>query len=514
MGQRFDTQPDKGKNMEVAMAATMFRDLQDAGYIKKDAKLATKLPSHSSLSGKTYEARLVELIKDRDKNGKLDIDLSALKSSGMLQGSPSTDQLEGTLGGTPRARLSDSFIQKQDDKSQLNGLKFQRGQKVQRLSAGMVLSANQDRATAKFADSVSGRVSKGEGSKVAQEALNSAQVLQAKSPRQAQELLLKTSDALVSAGARGDAKKLYERLKQPPYKDTKINLVQKYTDQSIRSGRTEKLRYTVKRNRKTKTTIDSADHRKTVGELADRKLSQIDQHDRMEKVLGRKVDPHKYSDVTAYFDKFAKGKSTGQVRGEYEKYLKNFYVHSGEGVTWNNVPADQRPAKLQDVMEGQPKDAAGRKLIDCEGYTYLTDRILGSVKDGKGNKRFDVQYAGKDTHVISSVVDKGSREAFLVNNSNTKPLGKLKDQAQLRQILGNELAKGVYDLVGWGPKPSDSIVQKNGIPKVGAVIWSGSRATGTVDDEFAQSYRKLKESHSQPGLTISNYIWQRATKKP
>ncbi|MCB9649181.1 MAG: hypothetical protein H6730_21630 [Deltaproteobacteria bacterium] len=91
MNRRFDTQSDGGRDMEVAMAATVFRDLQDAGHIPAGARLADEPPgSGGSLRGTSYEARLVELITDRDGNGRLDLDMDRLRSAALPGAPPAT----------------------------------------------------------------------------------------------------------------------------------------------------------------------------------------------------------------------------------------------------------------------------------------------------------------------------------------------------------------------------------------------------------------------------------------
>ena len=50
----FTEEADKGKNREVAMAAMVFKKLQDAGLIPPGASLAGTVPAASGLEGVTW----------------------------------------------------------------------------------------------------------------------------------------------------------------------------------------------------------------------------------------------------------------------------------------------------------------------------------------------------------------------------------------------------------------------------------------------------------------------------
>jgi hypothetical protein len=175
-----------------------------------------------------------------------------------------------------------------------------------------------------------------------------------------------------------------------------------------------------------RTMIDRSRFKTTMGELGDKKIAQAEQLAEMERVCGKKVDPHNVDQVREYFQKYSDahpGKAgVGEVRDEYAKYCKNFMVHPGGGTQYSqDIPMDQRPARMNEILANQPTDAAGRKMIDCKGYGMLTQSILGGIKDGN-KPRFDVVHAGNEKHVVAGVFDRKTGEAFVMNNDRADPV--------------------------------------------------------------------------------------------
>ncbi|MCA9553233.1 MAG: hypothetical protein KC933_24565 [Myxococcales bacterium] len=515
MNRRFDTQSDGGRDMEVAMAATVFRDLQDAGHIPAGARLADEPPgSGGSLRGTSYEARLVELITDRDGNGRLDLDMDRLRSAGIITGSPTSDQLEQTLTSGPRAQLSDDFVRGQDRRSELTeyGVVSRRGRRIQGYSSGMVLQGSQDRAQDSFLSDASTRAGRSpdEARAVAREGVAGAQVLLRRGDqRHAQSLLADTGEALMRSGRRDEARQVFQELQRAPYADTQVNLMQRQMDETQRQDRT----YTpgndiAVESGGTTNTIDVSDFRSTYGELAQHRLTQIDTQDRMETALGRSVNPTRMEDARAYFQQYAQGHSTDEVRQEYQRYMESFYVHTGRGVEWNSaVSEDDRPAHMTELLSHQPTDDAGRRLVDCEGYSYMTDAILGGVRDESGQPRFDVGYAARPGHIISGVFDRASGEGFTVNNDDTQMMqGDLSSDRGRATALARGIADGYYNVIGVGRHPSDTDTQEDdGTPRTGALIWTGNDFVGVVNPQFQEGYRQWRDSRLGGG-SVSEYL--------
>ena len=207
-------------------------------------------------------------------------------------------------------------------------------------------------------------------------------------------------------GRYADAKKAFEELKKQPTHP--MDQADHLSDEVTKGGNT--------------TRVKKSGFQETTVTAADRGLAQAAQLERMEKTLGRKVDPHNVEDAKAYFQKFSQGKNTDEVRKEFDSYLKNFYAHSGNGVDWNAaVPEKDRPARFGELLANQPTDKSGRKLVDCEGYCYLTGAILGGVKGADGKPRFDVRYVQQPGHIIAAVRDRAPKgQSFTVNNDTTE----------------------------------------------------------------------------------------------
>jgi hypothetical protein len=174
------------------------------------------------------------------------------------------------------------------------------------------------------------------------------------------------------------------------------------------------------------TQVAGAAFQKTNVDAAELGLKQAGQLEKMSKVLGKSpVDPNNMTDMKKYFQKFSEGKSTDAVRAELGDYLHNFYAHASDGtkggVDWNpKIPAKDRPAKMGELLGNQPTDKSGRKIVDCEGFTYLTGAILGGVKNKDNSPRFDIYYVKDPNHEKAVVFDtKGDKKGFDVDNDKT-----------------------------------------------------------------------------------------------
>ena len=496
---------EKGKNQEVAMAATVFAKLQESGHIPAGAKLSDKPPADGEgLKGTSYEARLVELITDKDKNGKLDLDCDRLSSSGILSKPATGEQLERTLGGTHDG-LSDKFMKGQDESksgfSKYHTILTTKGQQVQSAAQGMTLGTSRDRANTEWQTGVGERIAKGpeESGRVASEALTRAQLSRDMgNPRAARDLLTSTGNALMDAGQYDAAKKVFTEIKAQ-YPDAPINLVgdraaaMKKADPSYNPNKN-----TIVVGEDTKTKISENSFATTFGKMADTRLAQIDQIQRMESTLGRKVDPHNVEDARAYFDAFSKGKSTDAVRTEYQGYLKAFYEHPGEGTDWpESVRQNDRPGQMTQLMKECPNDASGRKMVDCEGFTYLTGAIMGGVKDDKGQPRFDILYAERPGHVVSGVFEHGSNKGFGVNNNDThlfdKPVGTSVERAT---AMGSVIAPNAPNVIGIANNPEGAdVMDEASVPRVGRFVWDGKAITGVVNETGRQRYIEEQAKH-------------------
>ena len=207
----------------------------------------------------------------------------------------------------------------------------------------------------------------------------------------AQALNAKGQQAL-KEGRYEDAKQAFDELKKLPKSDMQLL----GSDCSANADGTHD--HPAKGTGVNKTVIDDRNFHMSNVDVADAGLKQAAQLEKMSKLSGKTpFDPHNLTHVKAYFQAFSKGKSTDEVRKELGEYFTNFYKHPGEkgGVDWSSsVARKDRPANLESLLSAQPTDKAGRKIVDCEGFVYLTAAILGDVKGANGKPRFEIYDIG------------------------------------------------------------------------------------------------------------------------
>ncbi|MBE2253595.1 MAG: hypothetical protein IAE78_28965 [Myxococcus sp.] len=253
-----------------------------------------------------------------------------------------------------------------------------------------------------------------------------------------QEFALKEADRLMKEGKYAEARKALDAVKDQGAET--MNPWRHFKNESVHSAPGS-----------TKETIfkNPAELEEAPSATVARKLSQLDQAEKMSKALGRTVDPTNVNDVKAYFDAISKpgkgpdGKprpaaSTAELRGEFATYVNTFYQHTG-GLNWPDDvrPADRaNPAKLNELLNGSPphpRDVSGRAALDCEGHSYLAAAVFG------GNPRFDVTFAGGGSHLSAVVFEKGRfDEGFTVNTLHEPVVNELRVPTadQLRRLYG------------------------------------------------------------------------------
>lgn len=419
-------------NMEVAMAATMFRDLQRAGYIPEDAELADAPPCKSdTVKGTSYEAILVELITDKDNDGRLDIDLDDVVSSGMLQdtgvcltGAALIDTLQGE-----RPPLTDAFLREQDSSSGLSYCDLlcigddvisDKGLEVQAFSENMVLSRNVESEIG----NVSWRLEHSSGASIAEDTIAEAQLIRDRGdPSASRRLLSGTMDELIAANEFDAAELIAKEFQSAALKDEEINSVADHQEgRRTARGNVEHIKDG------TKTYIRPSKFETTLGEVGDRRRHQIELARTMANSVGlgdgERFDAYNPEHVASYLQsRVDAGDSVQQVGAAYEDYLQTFYAHSGRSVTWTDeVALDDRQAHVKELLDPQPIELGGRKIIDCEAFCFITGAVMGDLIDANGDALFDVRYIGTTTHITSGVFAKDGSGGMSVNNSTVTAL--------------------------------------------------------------------------------------------
>lgn len=250
-----------------------------------------------------------------------------------------------------------------------------------------------------------------------------------------QELALKEADRLMKEGKFDEARKALDAVKDQGT-DT-MNPWRQYKNESVHSE-PGSSKETIFKN--------PAEFEEAPSVTVARKLAQINQAEKMSKVVGHTIDPTNVADVKAYFDTISKpgigpdkkprpAASTAEIRQEFADYVKNFYQHTG-GLNWpDNVPPADRanPAKLNELLNGRPphpRDVSGRAALDCEGHSYLAAAIFG------GNPRFDVTFAGGGSHLSAVVFEKGHFDKGFTVNTLHKPVVNELEVPTARQMRG------------------------------------------------------------------------------
>lgn len=185
--------------------------------------------------------------------------------------------------------------------------------------------------------------------------------------------------------------------------------------------------------------------------------AQKDYTAKMSGIIGADVsNPPSVNAAKGYFKTLAKrGASSKEIQAEYKDYLKTFYKHPG-GVSWSGGKPD--PANLDKQFKDQPIAKDGKRLIDCEGYSALTESVMGDLKKPNGQKMFDVLHASPAGHVVTGVFPRGGdqRDGFVVDNHNVrsvrpdprsnKDYAATKTESTRRRFLLRTYTQGA----GWG----------------------------------------------------------------
>ncbi len=280
---------------------------------------------------------------------------------------------------------------------------------------------------------------------------------------------------------------LYRAMQKAPFAELERNALHtRFSNLKAGDATYDANRHVLSDRGVNKTSIVERGFKLSQAGFAEMKLLQLDQRQRMEDVLGRKVDLRDLDAAREYFSRVAP-QGPEHVSRELGLYLRAAYVHSGEGVEWTSaVPMDERPAKLGSLLDAQPRDEAGRTLVDCEGFAMLTDRLLDGAQ-------FDVSYATRPGHVIAVVRERGEGDAlFFVDNATTTPPTYGDSPEERAAAVGRQLCRNTYDVflisrLQSASEPLDSY-EAHALPKVGAFVYDGERVRGFVTEEVRQLY--------------------------
>lgn len=407
-----------------AVAGNAFRLLQQSGHIPAEARLDAAAPRGEG----TYRSQLEGLVTDQNRNGRFDVDLARVRDSGLVRPGTTVEQLDRAIAADVRQdRPSDAFLTAQHprepwvtptdrrDAAASGDLRFRN---PNAWGVETYDSAAEVRAQA---------TDPARASSLARNAVSAAQVMEGRGDvAGARRLLDHTSQGLQEAHQFPAAREVAAQMQRAPISSGEVNVVEAQAADLRRAHpdydpRQHVISITSASGNRSEIR-ESAFH-PSAGAVADRRIAQMDQVERMEGALGRRVDPTNLDDAQAYLQQYSRGHSTDQVRQEYGAYLHNFYAHAGQGVTWDAAtPVADRPAAMQGWLREQPSTSDGRRIIDCEGFIYLNQRLLPTLQTRDGARRFDVVHGGNPGHVISIASDRATHQGFTLNNDDVGPL--------------------------------------------------------------------------------------------
>jgi hypothetical protein len=132
--------------------------------------------------------------------------------------------------------------------------------------------------------------------------------------------------------------------------------------------------------------------------------SQMHQLQRMARMAGHSLDPKRAEDAAAYFRAFAVGRTTEEVREEYQRFLRTFFQHSCTA-SCCGVAGD---------LHLRPTDHPGLRSIDCHELARFGRTIFQSVEDELGDRRFGIIQGAMGERVMSAVIDRVTGRGFVV----------------------------------------------------------------------------------------------------
>lgn len=150
--------------------------------------------------------------------------------------------------------------------------------------------------------------------------------------------------------------------------------------------------------------------------------AQRDYCAKMSGVMGTDVsNPPSANAAKGYFQAMAdKGATPAEIRTEYEAYSKTFFRHPGGGSTWE-PKLDPRSEGFKDQLKDAPIAKDGKRLVDCETFSAMSEHALGGIKAKDGKPMFEVMHAQSGEHKVTGFFPRGgdARQGFVVDNQTT-----------------------------------------------------------------------------------------------
>lgn len=180
------------------------------------------------------------------------------------------------------------------------------------------------------------------------------------------------------------------------------------------------------------------------------------------------LNKHNINDVKKFMNSL--NLSTEEKVNFVQKYLTGYYNHPGEDVQWIHSMS------LQKSIDTVPKDSAGRKYVDCEGFAAIGTELL-STKDNKV-KTYLVDatpdgISDERDHQIS--VYREGNKAYVISNNDIRPVELEKSDKTLK--TDEEAIAEAYQPEGFSKIKED----KSGAMKVGVGEWDAGDVLKSPD---------------------------------
>lgn len=174
--------------------------------------------------------------------------------------------------------------------------------------------------------------------------------------------------------------------------------------------------------------------------------------EKISKAISEDIDQTPTLDnLREYMHDIVKSGSLAQVKNALAEVLSTFFIHSGGGVKYPGFDSTKRVSNTKDLFKALSYDAAGRKVLDCDGFVALARDLLDA-----GTNRFafifiDIRtkiygntYDGT-THAVMAVTEISSKKGFIVSNEKIEGAYDASGSSTERDLI-NAIGEGLKSM--------------------------------------------------------------------
>ncbi len=438
------------------IAQARYQDLLDAGEINA-------LPT-------TYEAAMRILVTDQNGDSQFDINIDSLMRARVVREGATREQVRAALLADPVPVGADRIERESSGVSRFpfGGGLNDAGRALHRDVGDVRLRDAAIDAARDFMRENRGALHHNAGL-LASNALTSAGALAEEGRADAgARLLFETGAQLIRAGKHAQARRLIDALDGEPYRRATFNgmgfPVGAGSEAVRRSGPGGRVRVD----------IDPDDHDLMGVSAARLQRAQLDWIDGLRAVVGADADPYVLEDVREYLAVVARDGDVDDLARCMREYAEAFYVHAGSDVRYEGWPDENtRPAGAQSIMDSTLSTVDGRRLIDCEGFTYLASHLTSDIQGRDGGNRFDQWFVSTESHITLLLYDREHPgEAIYVDNDGIGARHSVNDELLVadlvHQVMGEVNVGGRVRAVALNEQPGGAWpYDEDGEPRMG-----------------------------------------------